>query len=206
VELAVGTRLAFYTDGLVERRERSLDTGIDLLARRLGEIRGPAEGVPAELVAAVAADGTEDDVAILVARVPEDDPPVTASMPIAAEAEMVQQTRRFVTATLEGWDMPAGLLRDAVLLVSEMSTNAIIHGQAPIELRLRRGAADLLIEVDDGATSVPRRLRPTPEDEHGRGLLLVAMLSDRWGTRPLRTGKSVWCRLSFARYGVRTTG
>jgi anti-sigma regulatory factor (Ser/Thr protein kinase) len=81
-----------------------------------------------------------------------------------------------------------------------MVTNAIVHGQAPIELRLRRGAGDLQIEVDDGATSVPRRMRPTPEDEHGRGLLLVAMLSDRWGTRPLRTGKSVWCRLSFARY------
>jgi anti-sigma regulatory factor (Ser/Thr protein kinase) len=119
---------------------------------------------------------------------------------------MVPRTRRFVTSTLEGWDAPEGLLRDAVLLVSEMVTNAIIHGQAPIELRLRRGPDGLLIEVDDGATSVPRRLRPTPEDEHGRGLLLVAMLSDRWGTRPLREGKSVWCLLSFARYSGARVG
>jgi signal transduction histidine kinase/DNA-binding response OmpR family regulator/serine phosphatase RsbU (regulator of sigma subunit)/anti-sigma regulatory factor (Ser/Thr protein kinase) len=204
--LAIGTRFALYTDGLVERRDRSLDAGIDLLAARLAGSRGPAAEVPGELLAALAAEGTEDDVAILVARVPDEHQPETASMPIPAEADMVPQTRRFVTATLARWEVPEGLVRDAVLLVSEMATNAIVHGQEPIELRLRRGSDDLLIEVDDGATSVPRRLRPTPEDEHGRGLLLVAMLSDRWGTRPLRSGKSVWCRLPFARYGARTPG
>ena len=110
-------------------------------------------------------------------------------------------TRRFVTETLEAWGATSGLVSDAVLIVSEMVTNAIIHGAPPIELRLRRGAGDVLVEVDDGASSVPRRLRPTPDDEHGRGVLLMAMLAERWGTRPLRDGKSVWCRLTFSRYG-----
>ncbi|NYO26435.1 ATP-binding protein, partial [Salmonella enterica] len=82
--------------------------------------------------------------------------------------------------------------RDAVLLVSELVSNAILHGRPPIELRLRRAARDLLVEVDDGATVLPRKLRPTPDDEHGRGLVIASLLADRWGTRPLRDGKSVW--------------
>ena len=49
-----------------------------------------------------------------------------------------------------------------MLLVGELVTNAIVHGRAPIQLRLRRGARHLLIEVDDGAAAIPRKLRPTP--------------------------------------------
>ena len=58
----------------------------------------------------------------------------------------------------------------------------------------------MLIEVDDGATVLPRKLRPTPDDEHGRGLLIASLLADRWGTRPLRDGKSVWCLFILNRY------
>ncbi len=66
-----------------------------------------------------------------------------------------------------------------------MVTNAIVHGRAPIQLRLRRAREHLLIEVDDTATAVPRKLRPTADDVHGRGLQLVAMMADQWGTRPI---------------------
>ncbi len=58
----------------------------------------------------------------------------------------------------------------------------------------------LRIEVDDGAAAIPRKLRPTPADDHGRGLQLTAAVAHRWGTRPLRDGKSVWCELTLARY------
>ena len=98
--------------------------------------------------------------------------------------------------------MPAALTGDAVLLVSELVSNAILHGRPPIELRMRRTAEHLLIEVDDGATVLPRKLRPTPDDEHGRGLVLAALLADKWGTRPLRDGKSVWCLFSLERYSA----
>ena len=43
------------------------------------------------------------------------------------------------------------------------------------------------------APFLPRKLRPSPDDERGRGLQLVAMLADRWGTRPTPAGKAVWC-------------
>ena len=99
--------------------------------------------------------------------------------------------------------MVAGRLapRDAILLVSEMVTNAIVHGRAPIQLRLRQAREHLLVEVDDTATAVPRKLRPTSSDIHGRGLQLVAMMADEWGTRPIHDGKSVWCALVLGHYG-----
>jgi anti-sigma regulatory factor (Ser/Thr protein kinase) len=122
-------------------------------------------------------------------------------VPVEAEASAVPPARAFVDRTLTTWSLPRELVRDAVLLATEMVANAILHGRPPIELRLRWAAGQLLLEVDDGATVLPRKLRPAPEDEHGRGLQLVAMLADRWGTRPLRDGKSVWCLLPLSHYG-----
>jgi hypothetical protein len=43
-------------------------------------------------------------------------------------------------------------------------------------------------------------MRPTADDIHGRGLQLVAMMADQWGTRPTPAGKSVWCVLALSRY------
>ncbi len=50
--------------------------------------------------------------------------------------------------------------------------------------------------MQDRATFQPRKLRPTSEDEHGRGLQIVAALAKRWGTRATEDGKSVWCLLA----------
>ena len=91
---------------------------------------------------------------------------------------------------------------DALLIAGELVTNAVLHGKPPIELRLRRAPRYLLIEVEDGAAATPRKLRPTPTDDHGRGLQLTAAVAGRWGTRPLHDRKTVWCQLPLARYGV----
>ena len=199
--LPVGSRLALYTDGLVERRTRNLDIGIDQLADALAASSGPIADVPGALVAALAPEGSDDDVAMLVACVPEVREHEPATLSIADDVRAVHQARAFTVATLDQWALPATLARDAILLVSEMVTNAIVHGRAPIQLRLRRAREALLLEVDDTATAVPRKLRPTAEDIHGRGLQLVAMMADEWGSRPTPGGKSVWCMLSLARYG-----
>jgi anti-sigma regulatory factor (Ser/Thr protein kinase) len=178
VVLPVGARLTLYTDGLVERRTRNLDVGIDALAP----------------------EGSDDDVAVLVACVAEDARLPAAGLSIDDDVRAVHQARAFTRATLDEWSLPDSLARDAILLVSEMVTNAIVHGRAPIQLRLRQARDHLLIEVDDTATAVPRKLRPTASDIHGRGLQLVAMMADEWGTRPIRDGKSVWCALELTRY------
>jgi hypothetical protein len=153
--------------------------------------------MPGAMVQALAPDGGDDDIAVLVARVALERAHPPATLAIDPSAPAVVEARAFARTTLDAWDLPDLVLRDAILLVSEMVTNAIVHGRPPICLRLRRGRSRLLIEVDDTATAVPRKLRPTPTDVHGRGLQLVAALAEAWGTRPTASGKSVWCALAI---------
>jgi anti-sigma regulatory factor (Ser/Thr protein kinase) len=196
VSLAPGTRVLLYTDGLVERRGEDLDLGIETLMRHMAGMTGPVDGVPEELVAAMLPEGPDDDVAILVARV---DPPtedVSLSRRLEPAESAVADARHLVTSYLEERGLPAGLVADAALATSELVTNALLHGRPPVDLRLRVEGADVLIEVRDQATYQPRKLRPDEEDEHGRGLQIVAALSARWGTRATEAGKAVWCILS----------
>jgi two-component sensor histidine kinase len=90
---------------------------------------------------------------------------------------------------------------DVELLASELTTNAIVYANPPVEVRIRHTSRHVVLEVYDSATYLPRRMRPTPDDEHGRGLQLVALLADRWGTRPTETGKAVWAVLALDRSG-----
>jgi serine phosphatase RsbU (regulator of sigma subunit)/anti-sigma regulatory factor (Ser/Thr protein kinase) len=198
--LPAGARLALYTDGLVERRDRNLDVGIDQLAGALSANSEAIERVPGSLVTALVPEGSDDDVAVLVACVPDAHQHEPATLSIEDDVRAVHRARAFTADTLREWALPASLARDAILLVSEMVTNAIVHGRAPIQLRLRRARGRLLVEVDDTATAAPRKMRPTADDIHGRGLQLVAMMADQWGTRPTPAGKSVWCVLALSRY------
>jgi len=191
-----GALVALYTDGLVERRMGAVDAGIDALATAVEAAAGPIEPLPGVLVDALLPDGPDDDVAVLVARVP---PPgadgSSATLPIAAEPRSVADARAFVAAALRSRDTDETVVQRAILLASELVTNAVLHGRPPIRLRLRHTTRHAIIEVYDGTAVLPRRLRPTPDDEHGRGIQLVASLAERWGTRPLPHGKSVWCML-----------
>ena len=194
VELPVGALLTLYTDGLVEHRDRDLDTGIDALAAHVGTVSGPLADVPDRLVAALLPDGPDDDITVLLARVvaePGDEQSVIHDVP--AEERAVRSARRFVDATLRRWDVPTRVIDDLVLVVSELAANAVMHGRPPIQLRLRNGGSHVVLELHDTATYLPRKQRPTPDDEHGRGLQLVSSLCDRWGTRPTADGKAVWC-------------
>jgi hypothetical protein len=71
-------------------------------------------------------------------------------------------------------------------------TNAIRYGGPPIQLRLIRDSA-LICEVSDGSNTAPHLRRARVFDEGGRGLLLVAQLTERWGTRYGAFGKTIWC-------------
>jgi two-component sensor histidine kinase len=77
------------------------------------------------------------------------------------------------------------------LIVSELVTNAIRYGEAPIRLRLIRGST-LICEVSDGSNTAPHLRRARVFDEGGRGLLLVAQVAERWGSRQTPTGKTIW--------------
>ena len=92
-----------------------------------------------------------------------------------------------------------GLTDDAELLVSEVVTNAYLHGAPPISIELTCEAeAGLVVRVSDGSTAPPRRRDPAVEEESGRGVALVDLLSDDWGVEPTDAGKQIWFRLRLS--------
>jgi anti-sigma regulatory factor (Ser/Thr protein kinase) len=197
VDMPPGSALTLYTDGLVERRDRDIDTGIDALADRVGNRRGDVP-TPAGLVTDLLPDGPDDDVAVLVARVPAELPQSAVVVhEFPADRAAVSAARELVAATLRDWSVPEATADSINLLASELVTNAVLYARPPFWLRLRRTAGQVMLEVHDGATFLPRRQRPTLTDEHGRGLQLVALLADRWGSRPTATGKVVWCMFAI---------
>ncbi|OIJ87931.1 hypothetical protein BIV25_37575 [Streptomyces sp. MUSC 14] len=137
----------------------------------------------------------EDDVALLVARTRALDTDRVATWDLPCDPEAVAHARAQVPARLD-----ACRLRDAAftaeLVVSELVTNAIRHGQPPIRLRLIRRTA-LICEVSDGSGTAPHLRRARTYDEGGRGLLLVAQLAQRWGTRHHAGGKTIWAEIEL---------
>ncbi len=192
--LPTGAGLALYTDGLVESRHSDIDDGIDLLRRTLLDLDVPFAMLPGAVVSAMLPTEPSDDVALLVARAQApQSPSAVAVVEVTPAQDAVAEVRRTVVATLREWCVTGTAADHVELLTSELVTNAILHGRPPIRLRLRLGEGHVVLEVHDSATYLPRRQRPTPTDEHGRGLQLVTLLADRWGTRATPEGKAVWC-------------
>ncbi|MCT2590734.1 ATP-binding protein [Streptomyces sp. N2-109] len=120
--------------------------------------------------------------------------------------------RRLVSNRLDAWGHPydSPVNETVTLLAAELSANAVSHGHVPgrdFHLRLTRAADRVRVEVSDTRTERrpdPRLLDlPDDESESGRGLLLVAALSDAWGVhdRLSGPGKTVWAEVSAAAQG-----
>lgn len=84
------------------------------------------------------------------------------------------------------------VLEDAVLLVSELVTNSVLHGGPPVVVAVDCDGEALRVRVRDGSTALPARRQAQRVDEGGRGLELVANLSQDWGVDPVEDGKHVW--------------
>jgi anti-sigma regulatory factor (Ser/Thr protein kinase) len=107
----------------------------------------------------------------------------------------VPALRRFVTEVLTGWGEES-LVDDAVLVTSELATNAIGHADSPFHASVTRrdGVVRIVIEDAGPGTAAPRAV--TPEDSSGRGILIVEMLSERWGIDARPDGKAIWAELA----------
>ncbi|MBL1067152.1 SpoIIE family protein phosphatase [Streptomyces sp. 7-21] len=112
----------------------------------------------------------------------------------------VATARGFVRDTLQGWGL-ADLIEDAVVLTSELVTNAVVHAGTSAEVRCLRDTDGVRIEVVDRH---PERELPVLElsrshvdvnSEGGRGLMLCAALASRWGVEYTTVDKCVWFRL-----------
>ena len=101
--------------------------------------------------------------------------------------------RRLVTAQLSDWHINGEVGEVTVLLVSELVTNAMRHGGAPIRLVADVTSSGLRVEVYDGNSDAFPAVRDIrPDAPGGRGLRLVDALADRWGTTEAGSGKCVW--------------
>ncbi len=118
-----------------------------------------------------------------------------SALPATARAPWLA---RLATRTvLSSWQLP--LLADtAVLLVSELVTNAVRHARhedGTLVLRLEMSGDLLRIEVHDTDSRCPQLGDPGDLDESGFGLVLVASLAAKWGATETSAGKAVWAEL-----------
>ncbi|GAA4969524.1 ATP-binding protein [Streptomyces hyderabadensis] len=113
------------------------------------------------------------------------------------ERRSVPAARAFAREALDDWGLRARA-DDVVLCVSELATNALLHGVPPgrgflLKLGLLPGRDGVRVEVHDSGDGVPAvPLESHGSDEGGRGLLLVSELADKWGVTERGPGKVVW--------------
>lgn len=118
----------------------------------------------------------------------------SAELTLSPDVSSASAARRFVTATLEAWQLDH-LVDDAILMASELVTNGLLHARTELRLRLSTGDGELLVEVRDAST-VPVTIRNfSVESGTGRGLRLVGRMADAWGVEPGPDGKTVWFTL-----------
>ncbi|MFC8388080.1 MULTISPECIES: SpoIIE family protein phosphatase [unclassified Streptomyces] len=220
--LESGETMLICTDGLIETGGHDLETGWQRLRGILEEHKGDQEELADALVQAVhgpsshhttgpLADRREDDIAMmLLSREGEGcgcgvgsdtvGPPVrrTALTVAQAEPERVSVARQQLRELLHDWSSP-DQVDSAVLLLSEMLTNVLVHTDTDALLLAEvTGGSDgrrMRIEVTDAGDDLPHMRRPGELASSGRGLVLIELLAHTWGVAPRGEGKSIWFEL-----------
>lgn len=120
-------------------------------------------------------------------------PPRTVTTVLPGNALAAAAGRGFTRAALDDWDLPDPLVDDAVLLVSELVTNAVVHAGTAVEVECRYVSGLVTVEVSDRhpARTVTERV----DEGHGYGLRLVAALAREWGISYRHDRKTVWFRI-----------
>ena len=190
-----GSLLALFTDGLVTADRRDIDDGLNLLRRTLTQPASSLEALADAVLDTMCSGPRTDDIALLLVHTRVLDRGHVAAWDLPSDLAAVPQTRKRVRDLLATW----GLEEEAFvteLVVSELVTNAIRHATGPIRLQLIKEHS-LICEVSDGSSTAPHLRRARLHDEGGRGLFMIATLTQRWGTRYMQTGKTIWAEQSI---------
>ncbi|MCF6525631.1 SpoIIE family protein phosphatase [Streptomyces sp. JJ36] len=190
IELPEGSLLALFTDGLVEARDLDVGEGLYRLRDVLSGHRRGLEELCDRVLGVLPSGSTTDDAALLLVRTRALNSDQVAAWEIAADPAAVSDVRTEVGGRLHDWGLDE-LEFGTELVVSELVTNAIRYAGGPIHLRLIRDRT-LICEVSDTGHTSPHLRHAESEDEGGRGLFLVAQLTQRWGTRYTSAGKVIW--------------
>ena len=118
----------------------------------------------------------------------------SAAFTVPSVPRSVAAVRRYAVGCARdlGRDDTADVL---ALLVSEVATNAVVHGTGEVQVRVSVVRRLLRVEVADESSRLPTPRTADPEAEGGRGLALVAALASDWGVERTPTGKTVWFEL-----------
>lgn len=138
------------------------------------------------------------------------DPPTSyltsPSMPALGEAarsskvfvpapEAVAGARHFIAEALHAWGQGSSLIDDAMLLTSEMATNALVHAHSPFRMSVAMTRGALTVSVQDATSRTPELRMVDARSATGRGMGIVEALASSWGCEVLPTGKVVWAEL-----------
>ncbi|MFF3542735.1 SpoIIE family protein phosphatase [Streptomyces platensis] len=225
--LEPGETMMVCTDGLIETGGHDLETGWarlrdvleaweadedgESLERLADALVQAVHGPPSHHTTGPLVDRREDDIAVLLLRregagcgvgtggllTPQ---PVrrTVLSVAQAEPERIAEARRQVRDVLHDWADP-DQVDSAVLMVSEMVTNVLLHtdGDALLvaEITGERGARRIRVDVADSSDELPHRRSPGELASSGRGLMLLELLAGAWGVDPRGDGKSTWFEL-----------
>ncbi|WP_411070327.1 SpoIIE family protein phosphatase [Streptomyces sp. cmx-4-25] len=151
-------------------------------------------GRPPEAMADDVARLLAPDRVLLVARTRHLSPNELAEWSVPFDFSAVGVARDHVEEQLRKWNHPADP-STATLLVSELVTNAIRYGAAPVTLRLITDSTTLTCEISDAGQAAPHLRHAKAVEEGGRGLLICAVLADNWGMRYSAGGKTVWAEI-----------
>ncbi len=217
VELQAGEIMMLCTDGLIEAGGLDMNSGWLRVREALspgptGDLEGMADRLIQSVVGPVTENGeerptprNEDDIALLMLR--RDTGAQAPERPVRRvlitieqdQAEGLAEARMELRALLHDWAQPDPV-DTAVLLASELLGNVLVHtDQSAVLIAAvsgEPGGRMLRVEVSDSGDELPHQRTPGELASSGRGLVLLDILSDRWGVRPESEGKTVWFELA----------
>lgn len=202
-EVPPGSLLLFFSDGLVETRSLQLESGVAELCERLAGTE-PRRRHPRELCPRLAdlmrRHDSDDDVAMLAVLSTVGMTLQAASAEFPSDSSAAPLARRALARWLADWQVDEDVAETALLCLSELVTNAIIHSGTSPRVSARLDAERLLVAVQDrghrGAARRPEDHEPT--DISGRGLMLVEALATAWSAEHSADGTTVWFELDLA--------
>ncbi|MET9011897.1 SpoIIE family protein phosphatase [Streptomyces olivaceoviridis] len=219
--LEPGETLMLCTDGLIETGGHDMESGWRRLRAILEDHEGDLESLADALVQGVhgpsshhttgpLADRREDDIALLLLCRPGEGRERGGTVAVRSavrrtllsvaqdEPERIAEARQHLRGLLHDW-ASAEQVDSAVLLVSEMVTNVLVHTDADAlllaEVMGEGTGRRLRVEVFDTGDDLPHKRRPGELASSGRGLMLIELLADGWGVDPRGEGKSIWFEL-----------